>query len=86
MKSLQEVLETVEKYNTGAIPLSEEVVECQKILRESKVVGEEEHGNVYVLKYSLDGKLYALSNFNTGSLKYLSTYDEYYDLHKPDFE
>ena len=27
------------------------MIECQKILRESKVVGEEEHGNVYVLKY-----------------------------------
>ena len=41
MRSLKEVLETIEKYNTGAIPLSEEVVECQKILRESEVVGEE---------------------------------------------
>ena len=82
MKSLQEVLETVEKYNNGSIELSEDVVECQKILRESEVIGEEDNGNVYVLKYSLDGQLYALSNFNTGTLKYISTYDEYYDAHK----
>ena len=48
MKSLQEVLETVEKYNNGSIELNEDVVECQKILRESEVIGEEDNGNVYV--------------------------------------
>lgn len=84
MKSLKEVLETVEKYNNGSIMLTEEVVECQRILRESEVIGEEENGNVYVLRYSEDGKLYALSNFNTGTLKYISTYDEYYDSHVDD--
>ena len=83
-KSLKEVLETVEKYNNGSIMLTEEVVECQRILRESEVIGEEENGNVYVLRYSEDGKLYALSNFNTGTLKYISTYDEYYDSHIDD--
>lgn len=82
MKSLKEVLELVEQYNNGSIELTEEVVKCQRLLRESEVVGEAENGNVYILKYSADNKLYALSNYNTGTLKYISEYDEYYDKHK----
>lgn len=84
MKSLKEVLDLLEQYNNGSIKLTEEVVECQKILRESEVIGELENGNVYILRYNVDGKLYALSNYNTGTLKYISDYDEYYEKHKDD--
>lgn len=79
MKSLQHVLDVVKKYDEGATKLNEEVVECQRLLRESKVLGELEGGNVYVLKYVADEQLYALSNYNTGTLTYISTYDEYLD-------
>lgn len=79
MKSLQQVLEVIGQYNNGEIPLSEEVVECQRLLRESEVLGELENGNVYVLRYVEDNKLYALRNYNTSTLTYISEYDEYLD-------
>ena len=79
MRSLKQVLETVADYNNGIIDLSEEVVECQRLLRESEVLGELENGNVYVLRYVEDNKLYALRNFNTSTLTYISEYDEYLD-------
>ena len=77
MRSLKQVLETVADYNNGDIDLSEEVVECQRLLRESEVLGELENGNVYVLRYVEDNKLYALRNYNTSTLTYISEYDEY---------
>ena len=79
MKSLQQVLEVIGQYNNGEISLSEEVVECQRLLRESEVLGELENGNVYVLRYVEDNKLYALRNYNTSTLTYISEYDEYLD-------
>lgn len=79
MKSLQQVLEVIGQYNNGEIPLSEEVVECQRLLRESEVLGELENGNVYILRYVEDNKLYALRNYNTSTLTYISEYDEYLD-------
>lgn len=77
MRSLQQVLETIAKYNNGEIVLSEEVVECQRLLRESEVLGEMENGNVYVLRYIEDNKLYALRNYNMSTLMYISEFDEY---------
>lgn len=77
MRSLQQVLETIAKYNNGEIELSEEVVECQRLLRESEVLGELENGNVYVLRYVEDNKLYALRNYNMSTLMYISEYEEY---------
>ena len=77
MRSLQQVLETIDKYNNGEIVLSEEVVECQRLLRESEVLGELENGNVYVLRYVEDNKLYALRNYNMSTLMYISEYEEY---------
>ncbi len=77
MRSLKQVLETIAKYNNGEIVLSEEVVECQRLLRESEVLGEMENGNVYVLRYVEDNKLYALRNYNTSTLTYISEFDEY---------
>ena len=68
MRSLKQVLETIAKYNNGEIVLSEEVVECQRLLRESEVLGEMENGNVYVLRYIEDNKLYALRNYNMSTL------------------
>ena len=77
MRSLKQVLETIDKYNNGEIVLSEEVVECQRLLRESEVLGELENGNVYVLRYVEDNKLYALRNYNMSTLMYISEYEEY---------
>ena len=77
MRSLKQVLETIAKYNNGEIVLSEEVVECQRLLRESEVLGEMENGNVYVLRYIEDNKLYALRNYNMSTLMYISEFDEY---------
>lgn len=77
MRSLKQVLETVADYNNGKIELSKEVVECQRLLRESEVLGELENGNVYVLRYVEDNKLYALRNYNTSTLTYISEYEEY---------
>lgn len=82
--SLQTVLETIAKYDNGSIELNETIVHYQSLLRESKVLGELENGNVYVLKYSGDGELYVVRNYNTGTLTYMSTYDQYYEEHRND--
>ena len=84
MKSLKQVLEITHKYNNGTIELSEEVVECQRLLRESEVLGELENGNVYVLRHIEDNKLYVLGNYNTGTLTYIGEYEEYMQTHGVD--
>ena len=84
MKSLENVLDILSQYSQGSLQMSEEIADCQRILRESEVLGELENGNVYVLRYSEDNQLYALRNYNTGMLTYISTYDEYVDQHRVD--
>lgn len=77
MSSLKHVLEIIAQYNNGSLSLSEEVSNCQRLLRESEVLGELENGNLYVIKYVGDGKLHVVRNYNRGSLTYWCEYEEY---------
>lgn len=78
--SLQTVLEVLRKKFFGLEEVDPEIiVKYEQLLRESEVLGEEENGNVYVMRYSGDNQLYAVRNINMGPLTYISTYDEYYE-------
>jgi hypothetical protein len=77
--TLKEILETIAEFEQGKLEMSEKIFKYQQALRESKVVGELENGNIYILRFSLDGHLYAVHNMNIGPLVYISTYDEYMD-------
>lgn len=77
--TLKEVLQLLAEYDQGKLPMDEKVHNYQQILRDSKVLGELENGNIYVLRYSIDQDLYVVHNMNTGPLVYISSYDEYLD-------
>lgn len=83
MRELKEVLKTASECYDGT-ERDAEINACQTLLRESQVVGELEGGNVYILRYAGDGKLYALGNYNRGHLVYISTYEEYIAEHQED--
>ena len=75
--TLKEVLNHLADYDQGKLPMDEKVHNYQQIMRESKVLGELDNGNIYVLRYSVDQELYVVHNMNIGPLVYISTYDEY---------
>ena len=68
MRELKEVMEIARECYNGT-ERDAEINTCQTLLRESEVVGELEGGNVYILRYVADGKLYALGNYNRAERK-----------------
>ena len=75
--TLKEVLNHLADYDQGKLPMDEKVHNYQQKMRESKVLGELDNCNIYVLRYSVDQELYVVHNMNIGPLVYISTYDEY---------